>query len=121
MAHLTDTYGTGVLASREIVATRKYGDDKCELSVPLIYKAFIEPFTGGLSERLKKAIGQPTTSTELIETAFLDDPHDESLSALLLRRLAGEFEARGHDVEAVPADTTPGTSFAATIQYTVTG
>ena len=47
-----------------------------------------------------------TTSTELIETAFLDDPHDDSLSAILLRRLAGEFEARGHDVEALPADST---------------
>ena len=47
-----------------------------------------------------------TTSTELIETAFLDDPHDDSLSAILLRRLAGEFETRGHDVEALPADST---------------
>jgi hypothetical protein len=47
-----------------------------------------------------------TTSTDLIVTAFLDDPHDESLSALQLRRLAGEFESRGHDVDAVPTDAT---------------
>ncbi|MEO9177285.1 MAG: hypothetical protein ABI317_17355, partial [Gaiellales bacterium] len=47
-----------------------------------------------------------TTSTDRIATAFLDDPDDDSLSAVQLRRLAGEFEARGHDVEAAPTDGT---------------
>jgi hypothetical protein len=47
-----------------------------------------------------------TTSSELIVTAFLDDPADESLSALQLRRLAGEFAARGHAVDATPTDAT---------------
>jgi hypothetical protein len=47
-----------------------------------------------------------TTSSELIVTAFLDDPHDESLPASQLRRLAGEFASRGHEVDALPTDAT---------------
>ena len=47
-----------------------------------------------------------TTSSDLIVTAFLDDPTDDSLSASQLRRLAGEFASRGHEVDAVPTDAT---------------
>ena len=47
-----------------------------------------------------------TTSSDLIVTAFLDDPTDDSLSASQLRRLAGEFASRGHEVEAIPTDAT---------------
>ena len=47
-----------------------------------------------------------TTSSDLIVTAFLDDPHDDSLSASQLRRLSLEFAARGHEVDTVPTDAT---------------
>ncbi len=47
-----------------------------------------------------------TTSSDLIVTAFLDDPTDDSLSASQLRRLAVEFASRGHEVDAVPTDAT---------------
>jgi hypothetical protein len=47
-----------------------------------------------------------TTSSDLIVTAFLDDPTDDSLSASQLRRLASEFASRGHEVEAIPTDAT---------------
>jgi hypothetical protein len=47
-----------------------------------------------------------TTSSDLIVTAFLDDPTDDSLSASQLRRLASEFASRGHEVDAIPTDAT---------------
>ncbi|HEY1479202.1 MAG TPA: hypothetical protein VGF46_04200 [Gaiellales bacterium] len=47
-----------------------------------------------------------TTSSAIISTAFLDDPLDDSVPAAQLRRLAEEFAARGHGVEATPTDET---------------
>lgn len=60
-------YGKGVLTSSLIVASRTYKQpEKIQFAASIDFKALIDPFVATLSDRLKTAIGEPSTVTDLV-------------------------------------------------------
>lgn len=66
VAHLEGQFGAGVLKSRIVKASRSYAKPTV-LSIDLQpdFEVFLTPFVAGLSERLSKAIGAVSTTTDL--------------------------------------------------------
>ncbi len=64
VAHLEAKFGTGVLASPLVTASRNYATPRSlDVEPKLNHAAFLTPFVASLSERLTKAIGAGITTT----------------------------------------------------------
>ncbi|QPE03351.1 AAA family ATPase [Microbacterium schleiferi] len=66
VAELEAGFGAGVLSDRHVTVSRSYAKPKTlTIEAHIEQAAFVAPFIAGLSERLGKAIGSPTTTTEV--------------------------------------------------------
>lgn len=70
VAELEASLGAGVLTDHNVVVSRSYANPKtltieAHIDQAAFVAAFVAPFVAGLSERLGKAIGSPSTTTEV--------------------------------------------------------